>query len=266
MSQRSNLFSRGLSLASSSNRPLAPHAPRRHAAQSAPAAVAAPSDQERPMGVALIASPDLQGGRAYRCDPEGHCIDVLDQDYHPLFSFGGHGSNPGQFDSPCDAAIVWLDDGALARTTADSAVLAIADRGNNRIQLCELDGAPLCSIGGPAAAAAPTGWPARAGYPFFRLAGPPPMLSPSRLEWRSPYLDVLCSGTTMVRIDLAAALLPEFTTWVRDAPASELRKAFRRFALHPHKAEVPAACLVEMAERLQPTRRRAVTLPWRARA
>ena len=202
----------------------------------------------------------------FRSDLEGHCIDVLDQDYRPLFSFGGHGSNLGQFDSPSDVAIVWLDETAPADRTADTAVLVVADCGNHRLQLCELDGAPICAIGGPAAGNAATGWPSRAGYPFFRLAGQPPLWSPSRLEWRSPYLDVVCAGTTMVRIDLAAALLPDFTTWVRDAPASELRKAFRRFALHPHQAEVPAACLVDIAERLQPTRRRAVTLPWRARA
>jgi len=266
MSEKSNKFQRVLRLAPSSSSAVAPQVARRHVALSAPAAVTAPSEQERPIGIALIASPNLQGGRAYLCDPEGHCIDVLDQDYHPLFSFGGHGSALGQFDSPSDVAIVWLDETAPADHTSDTAVLAIADRGNHRLQLCELDGAPICAIGGPAAGNAPTGWPARAGYPFFRLGGPTPLSFPSRLEWRSPYLDVVCAGTTMVRIDLATALLPDFETWVRDAPASELRNAFRRFALHPHKAEVPAACLVDIAERLQPTRRRAVTLAWRARA
>ena len=266
MSGKSNMFQRALRLAPSSNLAVAPQAERRHVARSASAAVTAPSDQERPIGIALIASPDLQGGRAYHCDPEGHCIDVLDQDYRPLFSFGGHGSHLGQFDSPSDIAIVWLDETMQAERTADTAVLVVADCGNHRLQVCELDGAPICAIGGPSAGHASTGWPTRAGYPFFRLAGPAPLLSPSRLEWRSPYLDVVCAGTTMVRVDLASALLPDFKTWVRDAPPAELRKAFRRFALHPDRAEVPAACLVDIAERLQPTPRRAVTLPWRSRA
>jgi len=266
MSGKSNMLQRDLRLAPSPDLAPEPRAARRGVAVSPGAAAAAPYDQERPIGIALIASPDLQGGRAYHCDPEAHCIDVLDQDYRPLFSFGGYGSNPGQFDTPSDVAIVWLDETVPADRVADTAVLAVADQGNHRLQLCELDGAPICAIGGPAAGHASTGWPARAGYPFFRLGGPLPLPFPSRLEWRSPHLDVACAGTTMVRIDLATALLPDFATWVRNAPASELRKAFRRFALQPHKADVPAACLVEIAERLEPTLRRAVTLPWRARA
>jgi hypothetical protein len=227
-----------------------------------------PSDVERPIGVALIASPDLAGGRAYLCDPESHLIHVLDQDYQPLFSFGGFGSNPGQFDTPTDVAIVWMDAASPADCSAENAVLVVADRGNSRIQVLELDGAPVCVIGPPSAPSSSTfaGWPLRAGWPFFRLGAAPQLTNPSRLEWRAPYLDVACGGT-MVRVDLAAALLPDFKTWLAAAPAGTLRQAFRRFALDPHRAEVPNICLLEMAERLQPGRRRvAAPLPWRARA
>src|ERR1035437_573038 len=148
MSEKSNTFQRVLRLASSSNPATAPRAARRPVALSAMAAATATAEQERPIGIALIASPDLQGGRAYLCDPVGHCIDVMDQDYHPLFSFGGHGSALGQFDSPSAVASVWLDGSAPADHASDGAVLAIADRGNDRLQLCELDGAPICAIGG----------------------------------------------------------------------------------------------------------------------
>jgi hypothetical protein len=233
---------------------------------SPPAAATAPSDLERPIGVALIAAPDLAGGRAYLCDPEGHYIHVLDQDFKPLFSFGGLGSKLGQFDTPSDVAIVWIDASSPSDCTTETAVLVVADRGNHRIQVLELDGAPICAIGadGPAPSRL-SGWPIRAGWPFFRLAPAPRLSNPSRLEWNAPYLDVACAGAAMVRVDLAAALLPDFKSWIAQAPPAALRQAFRRFAMDPHRAEVPNTCLLEIAERLQP-RRRAVTLPWRARA
>lgn len=244
-------------------------APRGRAALAAPTTAAtSPSDADRPIGVALIASPDLAGGRAYLCDPDDHYIHVLDQDYRPLFSFGGFGAGLGQFDTPTDVAIVWIDAASPADCSAENAVLLVADRGNNRVQVLELDGTPICAIGQtpPPASAALTGWSLRAGWPFFRLGSAPPLTSPSRLEWRAPYLDVACAGAAMVRVDLAAALLPDFKTWIADAPASTLRLAFRRFAMDPHRSEIPNSCLLEIAERLQPGRRPARTLPWRARA
>jgi len=266
MSPRSNACQRIQGPARSSNLAELPIPPRRNVALSAPAALTVPSERERPRGIALVVSPDLRGGRTYLCDVQGHCVHVFDQDYRPLHSFGHYGRKLGEFDSPTDVAIVWLDDAESAKRTSDAAVLVVADCGNHRLQLFELDGTPVCAIGGPAAAAASTAWPSRAGYPFFRLAGEAPLWSPSRLEWRAPYLDVVCAGGTLVRVDLAEAMLPDFKTWLRNAPESELRSAYRRLALHPQQADVPASCLADIAERLQPTRRRGVTLPWRARA
>ena len=266
MNQKSSSVRPEATRASSSTLAAALQAARNRLALGGPAFATLPSQAERPMGVALIASPDLRGGRAYLCAPEEHRIHVLNQDYRPLFSFGGHGSAPGLFDTPSDVAIVWIDEAIQSERTADTAVLVVADRGNSRIQLCELDGAPICALGGPVGGVAPTGRPSRAGYPFFRLNSPAPLPSPSRLEWRPPYLDVLCTGNVVVRVDLAAALLPDFATWVNEASASDLRMALRRFALHGHRSDVPASCLVEIVERLQPSRRRGVTLPWKARA
>src|SRR6185436_6715353 len=52
---------------------------------------------ERVVGrVALSASPG-QPGRVFTCDPVNHQIDVSDTSLRPLFSFGGFGSGPGQF-------------------------------------------------------------------------------------------------------------------------------------------------------------------------
>jgi hypothetical protein len=78
-----------------------------------------------------------------------------------------------------------------------------------------------------------------------------PLPFPSRLEWRSPYLDVACMGTMMVRIDLAAALLPDFDTWIAEASPVELRQAFHRFMADPGRADIPDSSLYEIVERLQ---------------
>jgi hypothetical protein len=266
MRDRSTTSARVLRLTPSPRHAAARPAARRHGALSARGLATSPSDQARPRGVALIASPELRGGRAYLCEPDGHRIDVLDQDYRPLFSFGGRGSALGLLESPSDLAIVWLDGAPPADRTAETAVLVVADRGNHRIQLFELNGAPICAIGGRAGTPSPNRWPMRSGWPFFRLVDPPALACPSRLEWHAPYLDVECAGGAMVRLDLAAALLPDFRTWIREAPARVLRQAFRRFAANPPRAEVPAGCLMQIMERLQSPPPRGVVLPWRGRA
>jgi hypothetical protein len=187
----------------------------------------------------------------YLCDPIAHLIHVLDECHRPMFSFGGFGSGEGQLDTPTDVAVVWIDpvDSALA---ADFPVLAVADRGNHRVQLFELDGAPIGVLGDRNADAPRGHWAPRTGWPLFRLGSLPPIPFPSRLTWRSPYLDVVCLGAIVVRIDLAAALLPDFSVWIGDAPLSALRQAFRRFTADPNRAEIPDWCLFEIVERLQP--------------
>ena len=235
-------------------------------AASSRAAVAIASDQDRQIGVALLTSADLPGGRVYLCDTDAHCINVLDQDHHPLFSFGGCGSRLGQFDGPADIAVVSIDAIDPAASAGDPAMLVVADRGNHRIQLFELDGAPIGAFGGRPAGSSPSGWPARTGWPFFRLASVPPLAFPSRLRWRTPYLDVSCAGAMMVRIDLAAALLPDFDAWIDDAPLGVLRQAFQWFASDPDRTDIPASCLYEILERLQPAACRVAASSRRERA
>ena len=92
----------------------------------------------------------------------------------------------------------------------------------------------------------------------------PPLPFPSRLEWRTPYLDVACAGTT-IRLDLAGVLLPDFSAWIADASPAELRRAFVRFAVDPNRAEIPEACLHAIVERLQPAWRRSIVSPWQGR-
>jgi hypothetical protein len=216
-----------------------------------PAFVGTTWHQDRRCGMAVVASDDPSGGRIYLCDPVAHAIHVLDQRRRPLFSFGGFGRRLGQFDTPTDVAIAWTEPGGPSAST-DVAVLAVADRGNHRVQLFELDGAPLGAVGDGQRESSPSRWPARAGWPFFRLGSMPPFPFPSRIEWHAPYLDIACMGTVMVRLDLAVALLPDFTTWIADAPISVLQQAFRRFTADADLAEIPDWCLLDIVERLQP--------------
>jgi hypothetical protein len=218
---------------------------------SLPSGLTKPFAQDPPAGIAYVARSEQTGERIYVCDPEAHSITVLDQDHCPLFAFGGFGSRPGQFDTPTDIAVVGCssdDEGALL---FDSAMLAVADCGNHRLQLFELDGAPIAVIGGESAVAArPSS--ARAGWPFFRLEPAQPIPFPSRLEWRPPYLDVVCLGPLSVRIDLLASLLPDFSVWITDAPVVVVEQAFRQFAPGSGAARIPDWCLSEIVGRLQP--------------
>jgi hypothetical protein len=206
----------------------------------------------------MVLSDDLGGGRAYMCDVVNHTIDVTDLSARPLFSFGGRGSAPAQFEDPSDCVIVTADP-AGEGATGDPAMLAVADRGNDRVQFFELDGALLGLIESSARPGALKGWPARSGWPFFRVAPIPPLVLPSRLDWRPPFLDVTTSGATSgatsgsapVRVDLSTALLQDFETWLQFAPPSTLTLALEHFSAELRLGEIPDAYLWRMAERLR---------------
>jgi hypothetical protein len=204
------------------------------------------------IGIALVSAPHLGGERAYLCDSKHHRIDVLDHQWRPLFSFGGHGAALGQFDTPSDISIVWLADPADEATDdptlPEMAVLAVADLGNHRIQLFELDGSPIGEVKGESARLLPDGGLDRACAPFFRVGTIPRFPMPSRLDWHAPFLEIVCARGAVVRLDLAAAVLPDFRTWIRDASVEEVRNALESFT--KRAADVPAACLEAMRRRL----------------
>ena len=56
-------------------------------------------------------------------------LHVSPHHYRPLFSFGSHGEGEGQFDGPCDIAI-----------DENTGNIAVADYGNNRVQLFNSEG------------------------------------------------------------------------------------------------------------------------------
>jgi len=200
-----------------------------------------PSSSERGKLVAGLAA---HGARLYVCNRAAHGIDVLDAGYRPLFSFGGAGDAIGQFETPSDLAIVW------AGRRPDQPMLAVADRGNHRVQLFELDGAPLGVVGASRDVVPSTGWPLRAGWPFFRMAQVPPLPFPSRLEWRAPFLDVMCAAGT-IRVDIGAALLPSFEAWLAAASLADLARALRHFSMSRHASDIPHDLRRRIDARLQ---------------
>lgn len=192
--------------------------------------------------------------RTYLCDPRNHYIDVVDADGTPLFAFGGRGSRLGQLNTPTDIAVVTFGLPTEDAPDGGAPMLAVADRGNHRIQLFEPDGVAIAAIDGSRGRTAQSAWAPRAGWPFFRLATSVPAFAlPSRLTWQAPYLEVTCVGGP-IRFDLAAAMLPEFSEWLEGTPNPVLRDALHALTCDPRVESVPDACLLGLVERLQNSR------------
>jgi hypothetical protein len=135
----------------------------------------------------------------YRCEPDLHRIIVCDSNGRLRFGFGGRGSGPGQFETPLDVVLVApeFDGEGLADDAQDAAWLAVADYGNRRVQIFDLDG---CFIGTVADADRED-----------NESGPP-----CRLTWRAPTLavDGVDGGRSVMH--LTAALLYDSTRYEGD--------------------------------------------------
>jgi hypothetical protein len=130
----------------------------------------------------------LQGGerRTYRCDPIHHRIVATDERGVVRFTFGRRGAHAGAFESPLDVALVTPTfDGDPVLAAAD-AWLAVADYGNARVQIFDLDGALIDVLDGDDL---DYGW------------------RPCRLSWRAPFLQIDGVEGLGCRVHLAAALL-----------------------------------------------------------
>ena len=124
----------------------------------------------------------------YRCDTAAHRVTVTDEAGRPCFAFGSRGAHPGQFESPMDLAFVApeFDGEDLPTHLAAALWLAVADYGNRRVQIFELDGCLVGSVDDIEEAA---------------------LGHPCRLRWRAPILDVETTDGAHGRIHLGAALL-----------------------------------------------------------
>jgi hypothetical protein len=113
---------------------------------------------------------------------------VRDEQGDLRFAFGGRGSGPGQFDTPLDVVLVAPEfhGEALSPDAPEATWLAVADYGNRRVQIFELNG---CFVGTVAESD---------GVDFGR---------PCRLTWRAPMLVVDSVDGAQTVLHLTAALL-----------------------------------------------------------
>ena len=181
--------------------------------------------------------------RTFACCPDSHQICVLDGD-GLCEVFGEQGSGPGQFDCPSHVIVVSPRFEGEVATVDGIDLVAVADRGNDRVQIFEPEGQLVAIIGAPAGAGAPqAAWrDARAGWPFFRAGGDPRLAAPVALEWADPLLVVIGADGSRTPIDLAAALLPSFETWLAGASRPMLAAAHHHFR-HKVRSDMLASSL-----------------------
>lgn len=198
-----------------------------------------------PSGLTILAHGRPEGTRLFVADTGNHRIQVFDGLGRPILAFGAEGSQAGQFRGPSGVTLArpdlpWeesADDASIA------CVLVVADEGNDRVQVFDLDGAWLATIdAGPDSA--PTPVLAAMGWPYFRIAAPGVATAPFHVTWRAPWLLVGGRKTRARRIDLAGAMLPAIDEWLATAPEAERAHARRYFALlrhHPRALPQPVA-------------------------
>ncbi len=126
--------------------------------------------------------------RTYRVDLSGHRIVVTAAATgDELFTIGRRGTALGTFDVPLDLALVAPTfDEDTGIEPADGYWLAVADYGNARVQIFDLDGTLVDVLNG---ADLDYGW------------------RPCRLTWRAPFLQVDGVERAGCRVHLAAAML-----------------------------------------------------------
>ena len=158
-------------------------------------------------GMSTIFFPSTGLRLRFRCDPIGHRIVVTDDSDAVVRVFGGFGRRIGALDSPLDVVFVRPEFAGerLPVDSADAVWVAVADYGNRRIQVFELDGSSV----GQFSIDAPDGTP----------------WTPTGLVWRSPVLEVEGLDGARTAVHLSAALLAGAGTGAdnRPRPGSEAR-------------------------------------------
>lgn len=141
-----------------------------------------------------------------RCDVAGHRIVISDADGRIVRAFGHRGSRPGCFETPLDVVCVRPEFAGerLPIDSADAVWLAVADYGNRRVQVFDLDGAVIGE---------------------FTVDGPDGRRwTPTALTWHSPVLELEGIEGARTAVHLSAALLAGGTpTTSRFVPGSEAR-------------------------------------------
>jgi hypothetical protein len=131
-----------------------------------------------------------------QCDTAAHRVVATGERGEVKYSFGGFGCQPGALDTPLDIAFVrpQFTSEALVEHP-DLLWIAVADYGNRRVQIFELDGVLVGAIDEELIDAG--------------------IGSPTMLTWRAPVLEVTGVDGAHARIHLGAALL-----WRGPSPAT----------------------------------------------
>jgi hypothetical protein len=124
----------------------------------------------------------------FRCDADRHLIVVTDAWGAIQWVFGERGGGAGSFDTPLGLTLVRPEfrGERLPKDGMSSAWLAVADYGNRRVQIFELDGTWVATIGASDAG----------------LVGPP-----CALRWSAPFLEIEGVEGNRTRVSLSATLL-----------------------------------------------------------
>jgi hypothetical protein len=125
----------------------------------------------------------------FRCDPEQHTVTAVDHTGRVVFVVGRRGRELGQFNTPIDVAIVRPEffGEPLVPESIDMVWLAVADYGNRRVQVLELNGAVVGS--------------------FRTDEGDDAIGAPCGLRWRAPLLEIEGADGARTQIHLSAAML-----------------------------------------------------------
>lgn len=150
-------------------------------------------------GVASLSLGPTGRRLTYRCDAETHRVSVSDEFGRLVFAFGGRGSGPGLFNTPIDLAFVRPEFAgeALPACGPEAVWLAVADYGNRRVQILDLDGVHVGTID---------------------LDRPIAVGPPCGVRWRAPMLEIAGVEGARTIVYLTAALLCEAPTTRPHAP------------------------------------------------
>lgn len=155
-------------------------------------------------GVVSVGFGTLGRRLVYRTDPDRHRVTVHDDFGRWQFAFGARGEGQGAFDTPLDVTAVSPAFPGEHLTIASPYAfwLAVADYGNRRIQVFEMDGAYVGAIA---------------------VSDRPSFGGPCRVDWRDPILEVEGLDGARTSVFLSAALLHDVAAGVAARPPREGR-------------------------------------------
>ncbi len=123
----------------------------------------------------------------FHCDADRHAVVVTDPLGNVQWCWGHQGEGPGAFNTPLDLTLVRpeFDGERLPADGDDAAWVAVADYGNGRVQIFELDGSLVATI------------------PVEPEAFGPPCA----LKWAAPFLEIEGVEGARRRVHLSGRLL-----------------------------------------------------------